>query len=48
MKRPSRLPNIIPTVRRSPVERANIVLAVVYVTSIVVVLMDVFVWRKHG
>jgi hypothetical protein len=48
MKRPSRLPNVIQTFRRTPLERANIVLAVVYVTSIVVVLMDVFVWRKHG
>lgn len=45
MKRPSQLPNVIPTFRRSPIERGNLVVGLVSLISIVVVLLDVFVWR---
>lgn len=45
MKRPSPLPTVIPCFRRSRFERASIALGVVYVLSIAVVLLDVFVWR---
>jgi hypothetical protein len=45
MKRPSPLPTVIPTFRRSFVERGHLVVGVVSLISIVVVLLDVFVWR---
>jgi hypothetical protein len=48
MKRPTRLPTIVPTFRRNRIERANLALAVVYIVSIVVAALDVFVWRAHG
>lgn len=45
MKRPSPLPTVIPCFRRSRFERSSLALGVVYVAAIVVVLLDVFVWR---
>lgn len=45
MKRPSPLPTVIPCFRRSRFERSSIALAVIYIVSIAVVLLDVFVWR---
>jgi hypothetical protein len=44
MNRPGKPPTVIPC-RPPRFERSSIVLGVVYVVAVVVVLLDVFVWR---
>lgn len=40
-----RKPSKLPGLKRTPIEKANIALAVVYILAVVVVGLDVFIWR---